>query len=217
MKSINEVNAVGRIIETGMDQYGHAAITVAIRGKRLAFLNFAIKDGLDPDLGVGDSVRIKGHCKAYRGYSQTRQGMANIQYFVADEIEREVSEMEKRFGIAGRFPPSHCRAYFAGEVMSSFVTRDPQWGKITVKVDGQGDDPNPSFIQLSYRNSWNFPPFDYERGDKVCIVASISTPQKELNGVQVKFENFVIEDIVRVEEGQEIHGEQEPGSEQVVA
>ena len=68
MKSINEVNAVGRIIETGMDQYGHAAITVAIRGKRLAFLNFAIKDGLDPDFGVGDSVRIQSDSPGHGEY-----------------------------------------------------------------------------------------------------------------------------------------------------
>ncbi len=202
MQNVNEIIAAGRIVNIGRNQYSHPAITIVVRGRRPAFIHFAFKDGwLDPDLAVGDSVRVKGHCKAYRYHNEVFDRMATIQYFIADEIERDETEMKKRFGIAGKFPePSHCRAYFAGEVANKLDTKDPKWGKLTVKVEGQGNDPRPSYIQMSYYKDWNLPPFDYEKGDKVCVVASISTPQKELDGVKVNFENVVVEDIVKIKE-----------------
>ena len=77
-------------------------------------------------------------------------------------------------------------------------TKDPNWGKLTVRVDGVGGDQRPSYIQMSYHKDRFLPPFDYRKGDEVCIVASISTTEKEFEGQSVYFENLIIEDIVRV-------------------
>jgi hypothetical protein len=106
----------------------------------------------------------------------------------------------ERFGVEGRYhTESRFAAYFRGEVTNTLDTRDPNWGKLTIKVDGTGRDKRPSYITLSYFKSRRLPAFDYLRGDKVCVYASISTPQKEFEGRTVNFENLVIEDIVRTE------------------
>lgn len=199
MESVNEVKACGRIIATGKDRRGYSTVTIVIRGIKPAIVRFVV-DNLSSSIGVGDNVQIKGYTKAYSYHNEIQDRWISVQYFVAESIEKRPTALMERFGVEGRYhTESRFEAYFQGEVTNTLDTRDPNWGKLTIKVDGTGRDRRPSYITLSYFKSKRLPAFDYLRGDKVCVYASISTPQKEFEGRTVNFENLVIEDIVRIE------------------
>ena len=199
MTTVNEVFATGKIISTGRDNRGYSSITIVIRGRHPAVVRFVV-DKLNSGIGVGDSVTIKGHTKAYSYYNEIQERRTYVQYFVADELTKNETELKEKFGIEGHhYKESSFRAYVAGEVYGSLETSDPKWCKLTVKVDGIGKDQRNSYITFSYFRSKRLPDFDYKKGDKVYLVASITTPQKELNGRTVNFENLVIEDIVKEE------------------
>lgn len=199
MATVNEVYANGRVIATGKDRRGYSTVTMVIRGRRPSVIRFVV-DNLSSSIGVGDNISVKGHTKAYSYHNEIHDKWTSVQYFIADSIEKNETEIMEHFGVPGRYyKDSHFRAYVSGEVTGTIETRDPKWGKLTVKVDGTGVDQRPSYITMSYFISRRLPAFDYQRGDKVCVVASISTPQKELDGRTINFENLIIEDIVKVD------------------
>lgn len=196
--TVNKVYATGKVIGTGKDRRGYSAITIVIRGRKPAVVRFVV-DRLDPKIGIGDNISVEGYTKAYSYHNEIQNRWTTIQYFVATSVKKNPTELMDVFGVQGRYyKESNFRAYVKGEVTNTIDTRDPNWGKLTVKVDGVGEDKRPSYITMSYYKSTHLPPFDYERGDVVCVAASISTPQKELEGRTVNFENIVIEDIVKV-------------------
>ena len=199
MQTVNEVIATGKIIGTGKNGLGYSTITMVIRGIKPAIIKFVVGN-LAPEIGIGDNVTVKGYTKAYSYHNEIKDRWVSVQYFVALEIKKNQPDLKERFGVEGRhYRNTFFQAYIAGTVTNTIETNDPNWAKLTVKVDGVGEDKRPSYITLSYLLNHRLPEFDYQRGDEVYISASISTPQKEFEGKVVNFENLIIEDIVKAE------------------
>lgn len=198
MQTANEVHARGKIIATGKDRRGYSTITMVIRGRRPAIIKFVV-DNLKSNIGIGDSVTVDGYTKAFSYHNEIQNKWTSVQYFVATSVKKNQTELKEKFGVESRYyGESSFRAYYAGEVSRRIDTNDPKWGKLTIKVDGTGEDKRASFITLSYLKTRMLPPFDYEKGDEVYIAASVNTPQKEIDGRTVNFENLTVEDIVKI-------------------
>lgn len=154
---------------------------------------------MNSGIGINDYVNVDGYVRAFNFYDEMRGRWTSYQEIIATKIEKADTELKKRFGVEGRYVcDSMFRAYMRGTVTNALQTSDKNWGKITIKVDGTGRDKRPSYVTFSYFISYHLPAFKYEKGDEVCLYASISTRDKEIDGVTRHFENLVIEDIAKI-------------------
>ena len=150
---------------------------------------------------VKDHVRIAGFCRAYGFYNESLGKPSYNQYFVAQTIEKDTTELEEKFGMAGRYYNTpFFRMYTKGIVESIIDTGNERWKKLKVRTCSHGIDQRQSTITFSYYTGGDLPECSYKRGDIVCLSASVSTPQKDMNGQKVSFENLTIEDIVLAED-----------------
>ena len=202
VETVNEVIARGRIVRTGIGRMGYAEIRLAIRGYEPIYVNFEVS-ALDPSIKIGDYVLVKGYTVGYSPYDDVNGRRYYVQYFVATEFQKDLPELTKHFGVrATNLSDDTMFHAFMKGVIESVTDSGKDWGNIRIRVNNSSDDQRPSRILLGYHKR-RIRNFDIQRGDIVCLFASLHTETKDVNGQPRDFEDLRVEDIVKVGESDE--------------
>lgn len=191
----NKVIVSGRLITERERKGGGKIVTIVSKNGKDVFLRFQVKSNdIIPPHKEHAHVKIVGHIESHT-YRDTDKKFKQLQNFIADEITLSKTMTEEIFGVKGKFfdYPS-CVAYIKGEIKK--VTDEDQWVRIVLAVDPDDKQHNTS-IRLSMRKLERQP--ELKKGDKICVVCSINTPRKEVNGKEMYFEDLNISDIAKIE------------------
>lgn len=217
IKTTNYVEASGKVIGIGRDAFGNKRLVLFIRGyqqRKAIYASFAISTNVQTEIKVGDRVNIKGHVVAYLYQNDLWRDRTNyIQYFVADEIEKDLNQIEKYFGVEGGFAykDPFITICLAGKIIHIRENEKSNWVNFTIQVPNYRDRPNQVRLQYSKKMRVG-QDVKIEEGDKVLIVAGMDSKRKEVNGETRTFEDFIIDDMIKAEGGFTVKRETEEGS-----
>lgn len=188
--SINEIEAVGRVISIKQRNDGNYTLTLVTQSGKDAFLRFLCPDSVIPQIKERAHVRVHGYIKSYTYKDSESERFKTGQRFIATKIIEEPTLVESKFGIKGRFfPTPDCKVYLKGTVQA--IRKDNEWYRIIIKVkDG---DVTFSNIQINMKEIDRQPTI--KENDVICCVCGVSSPKKELEGRTVYFENIQVSDI----------------------
>ena len=197
-------NASTIITQTGREGQVRAA-TVSPRGRRrredpdgtVATIVLGRQTDGPMDLRWNDEVEVRGHVVARSGYSRVWGGYTYQQDFVADEIRYSKTRIEAMTGIHAGFytGPDNFEACFQGIVTD--IKEKDGFMNLTLEVrdDSGAAGRRPSEIRVQYSIRAKVNNAGAEKGDEVCIIASLSTRQKESGGEMRRFANLHAEDL----------------------
>lgn len=201
----NYIKARGKIISIGRDNFGHDSIVLLITRatvNRPLKLSFALSKGLPLDVELRDYVNITGHVKAYKE-SNNEGGENYIQYLIADTVEKDVPELQKLYDTDQGFAheDSNIRVCLAGELIEKNHNKDAGWINIMVKVPSFDDQRDFYTVAAQYSEKMRVNDVDNKVGDKIALVAFMSSKTKIRNNIPIYFENFIVDDMFVVEDG----------------
>lgn len=200
-ETLNYFEMKGKIESIRDDGTGHARffINAYINKRDVNILVNAFE--VPSDIENGDTVVVKGYITVTPAEFR-RPGMRYRQRFYAEEIKKDVTEMERIFGTEGKHHSAdYFLAAFKGLIAGATKTNE-NWGKITIMVDNDNVQRYPSRIAMDYQIKGNryitLPDFDFKAGDRIQVICSVTTSEKEYDGELIHFQNLKIEDIQRV-------------------
>ncbi|MDO4647447.1 MAG: hypothetical protein Q4B26_02265 [Eubacteriales bacterium] len=206
--TVNEVTLRGRVVEMGFNNMGLPRLRILVRSntpaKPAAFDVVCTK--ASGDVRPHAYVMVKGFIRSIpRKRVEEGDRRTYIQYVEATEIKRVKTELEERFGVPGRYTSANFFiCHIEGYVVEA-VRTGKEWGNLVVRTDGVGTDKRPCYIRLNYHITRYLPDFDYVRGQRVCIYASMHSTERVVNGYERRFENLVVEDIARIDENGKLY------------
>lgn len=219
-ESMNRFEASGKITSIGVNRMGRSSITIVMRGrhnKQPDIIDIVLIKPLAFDIKRSDYVKVKGHIRSFRYYNDIRQRYVSVQYFVADEIEKDVPMLTQEFGIPGRhYSSSSFRAFVKGKVTHVLHVENSEWYKMRIETESMEEiDKRLSNIEVGYNASMRLPAFDFQAGDYVAAWVSVRTREKVVDHKKVHFEDLIVEDLARLDEnGKYLEKREEPaGSE----
>lgn len=221
----NKIVARGRVAGFGRDYQGRREIYLYIRGayqERPINVSFTYRD-LDPTIEKGDFIEVVGHAVSYfrrpshlSKASGRNERSTLVQYFVADKMTKLKTEIEEVFGVDGGFSYGRTffRIYISGEVASvrnsegSIVTpekksREVTFTRISVRTPATERNRRMNLITAQFTSRMRVADVPVNVGDKVVIVANLSSNKKNFNNEgrreTVYFMNLIIDDMVVTE------------------
>lgn len=190
--SINEVEITGRIVgkrEKGKDT---VSITLISYNGRDTYPKFLCRKELLPEIAEQPHIKlhIKGHLESYN--KKTPKGWIRQQRIVADEVNREETLTEKKFGAKGRFyKRAECFVNIKGKIRS--VIDDGDWYRYLIEVDNDHISRHPSVLKVSMKKIDRQPLVI--NGDTVCCVCTVATNKKGEKGHERFYEDIIVLDI----------------------
>lgn len=197
MKDENKIVADGRITYIRRSENGNTVFYLqSVDKANVRNIQFVYKGDFPDGIGIRKKVHVEGYVVAYKNAIEGGK-IDSIQYFVAEKVELQRSILEAEFGQTGHFlAKDSFKGVFSGTVSQVIRTENPKWGKLVVAINGR----RTSYVVFSYFLGGRLPEFDYEKGDRVCIMSGLSTIDKEVNGKKKHFQNLQIEDIAKMED-----------------
>ncbi len=196
---VNEIEAVGRVLAIRTNDMGFDTIRLQIREGVQSSIDFVSVSGRHR-ISRGDYVKVKAYIHGTRRYDGSRGRSTLIQTYMITDVEPATSLLEEKFGVAGRgSTTNYFRGYFAGEI-TAVITDNTRWVRIYVTVQNQEKQNDAVTVCLNYRTSAIMPNFEFKRGDFICVYASVSHNEKDLDGGVIHFQNLNVEDIIRLDE-----------------
>lgn len=202
MKTTNRVVADGRVIRLSTNRARrrtNLSVLICV-GEKRSLVNFVYDGQMPENIKLRDKVHITGYMVSYRDRDYSGD-MVSVQYFVAETIEKQKTEMEIMFGLEGTYTiADKFVGYFAGTVVRVFGN-DPRWGKMVLQVDEDNIDRRyPSRIVFNYMKE-RFGDLNLKTGDEICLVAGVNTPTKVFNSEEgpekIIFLDMIANDILR--------------------
>lgn len=198
---VNEFTARGIVLNIGYNEYHKRVLTLLVRERRDNTLKLDIN--LEKEIGRGiypkDRIVVSGYTRGFTYHNDALGKDSEVMYFVGTAIEKETTELSKRFGgeIGTFYPEPVFRSFVSGKIVNIVPPTDKNaWAKITVKTSGGGSDLRASNVILRYYTGGRLPVFDYQEGDAICCRLSAYTPEKEMkSGRIIRFQNLNVEDI----------------------
>lgn len=194
---MNKVTARGRIANIYRDERGNTTFSLTIvRRNRVDEMNFVYMGTLPPDIKSRDHVAIDGHVVSYRRRGRDGAPGRNVQYFVADKVERMKPFLEEMFGRKGYYyEPDFFVACFKGTVVN-VVNGGPKFGKLIIETEKEGKEPG-ARAALSYYKGGRLPRIEgIQESDIVSAVCNIFTPEPEEGKEGFRFEDLTVEDAI---------------------
>lgn len=201
MKNENKIIADGRITYIRKSANGNTVFYLqSVDKATVRNIQFTYMGDFPDEIGIRKKVHVEGYVVAYKKEGEGGK-VDPVQYFVAEKVELQRTLLELDFSQAGHFlEKDSFKGVFSGTICAVLRTQNPKWGKLNVAINGREVGRKTSYIDFSYFLDGRLPKFDYEQGDKVCIVTSLYTIDKEVNGKKKHFQNLQIEDIVKVKD-----------------
>ena len=88
MKTMNKVLAGGKVMKRGRNEDGFYEIKILTDFKSKRFVYFALREPLDPEIGIGDVVDIEGYIKSFSYKDEESDKFRKKQYFIAQKVEK---------------------------------------------------------------------------------------------------------------------------------
>lgn len=200
MKNENKIITDGRITYIRRTGKGNTVFNIqSVDKATVRDIHFTYKGELPEEIALRKKVHVEGYVVAYRNTLEDGK-FEPVQYFVAEKVELQKTLLEADFSQVGQFlEKDSFKGVFSGTVCGAPRTENPKWAKLVVAIDGREYGRRTAYIIFSYFLEGRLPKFDYKQGDKVCILTSLYTIDKEVNGKKKHFENLQIEDIAKVE------------------
>ena len=195
-KYVNKFELTGRVVATREDHYGNKMVTIFTKNGKDVYLKvrmdkevYAAIDGTNHAI-----VNITGHIVNKRVPSRVEKNKYILaQQFVADIVSPEKTLTDAFFGVKGKFHlPLSIKIYIRGILASSNVN-DKGWTRYVVDTF---NDKNKKTSIVTYLGKVDRRP-KVNNGDMVCMVCSLSTPKKEVNGKAINYEDIIVSDIAK--------------------
>ena len=191
----NEFVITGRLTSLRSRKNGdRQGVVISRNGNNDLFVHMIFpKDVLKENLKNRIHVRIRGHIRA-QIYTDEAKKLKYSQSFIADEIETDETLADKYFGIHGKFYPiPSCEICLKGKISNVLDNND--WMRYQIEIPEE--DGKKSSLRLSMKKIDRHP--DINKGDEVCVIGSLTTPKKEINGKNRTFEDILVMDIVKID------------------
>lgn len=195
-KYVNKFELTGRVVAIREDHYGNKMVTIFTKNGKDVYLKvrmdkevYAAIDGTNHAI-----VSITGHIVNKRVPSRVEKNKYILaQQFVADIVSPEKTLTDQYFGVKGKFHlPLSIKIYICGILASSNVN-DKGWTRYVVDTF---NDKNKKTSIVTYLGKVDRRP-KVNNGDMVCMVCSLSTPKKEVNGKAINYEDIIVSDIAK--------------------
>ena len=221
----NKVSARGRNIFIGQNDYGYKSVMLSIRGrdrKREVRVSFVLGTDLPSNVTMHSFVKIEGYVNANVYKNDVWNRSSYIQYFVADKIELDKTQLEEAFpedckGRGFAYARSFVNVALKGEIVKLTKSEDKSvegtgksrvWTRITLRVDPVKGKNRPSLVHMQYSSNMRVNDLSLNVGDKVCVVAIVSSKSKQSENVVSRknsrqhikyFEDIIVDDIAIIE------------------
>ncbi len=140
------------------------------------------------DIKPGMHIEVTGDIRVYQKRDPNGH-YSRRQYLFATDIKAASTMCKDKFDIKGNFfNEMSTRVYLSGKYVSSSVRSDG-WMSIDIKVSDSGLD----VVRVNMKKLSRQPVF--KKGDPICVVATVSTVNKEFGDKKIHFENIVVNDI----------------------
>lgn len=202
-KNVNYVEASGKIVGIGRDDYGRKRLVLFIRGyqqRRPIYASFAISKDVNIDFKVEDNVVIKGRIVAYLFENELWNGRTTYtQYLVADSVVPDETELKRVFDVDGGFAykDPYIRVYLRGEVIKKTINEQAGWINFILRIPNETGKTNEVRLQFSKRMRVN--DVEFEEGDEMVVFGTMSSKRKNINGQVRSFEDFIVDDMAKIE------------------
>ena len=217
----NKVFARGRVLGIGKDSYGRPRFILYIRSnssRPASYVSFSLEKIALGDIRTNDVIEVEGHMVAYQIRNRVWDRTSYTQYIVADSIRMCDTQLKQVFGYDGGFAygRQYIKVCLAGKV-ESVVTREAakpagaaenakpgsksEWSTITIRV--QENKKRPCSIKVQYSPRMRVNDVKCEKGDEVCLVATVNSRKIEKDGTTRYYENIVVDDIGIVSKAEE--------------
>ncbi len=193
---MNKFVAVGRLINTGLGDYGYSEARIIVKRKKPedAFLRVTLETTLDPSIQYDDVVRVEGYVRGY-SFKDTDDKWKIHQYLVATKVEHATGDMMEVFGVKDHFaPPNYIKIFLSGKV-TSVSDLGHEWKGINISIDGDKEEPDVASFTLhdnvrldEYR--------EILKGDEIVVSLTLRTPPpKIIDGKKIYHNNLISNDI----------------------
>lgn len=195
-KNVNGINARGRVLGIGKDNYGRPRFILFIRAnssRPASYVSFSLDKISLGDIRVGDFVDVEGHIVAYNTRSRVWDRNIYTQYMVADKVELCRTRLKKIYGFDGgfAFDRPYIDVYVSGKV-TDIESREGR-NTLSILVEEKGKRPNTINVQYSDRMRVN--DVKPSKGDEICLVGTIYTKKTDKDGSTRYYENIIVDDM----------------------
>lgn len=188
------VNANGRVISEKPRKDGKVVLTLLVKKEKDAgrntYARFICDPSIIPEHRLRAHLKISGHLN--RTFTHVGDNKLNSQEFIADTIEIDKTLTDKYFGVHGKFyAAENIEIALCGSIRN--IREDNGWIRLLIDVSNT-DETNS--IPISMRKPDRMPNIDKDK--EVAVVATLSSPKKNIGGKDVYFENLIAIDIAMV-------------------
>lgn len=194
MTTRNELFAKGKIVRIFKKKTGASILIVkSFSGKRV-YLKFVVPAEKNLNYHEDDVVSIEGYVRAYSHNGEN--GWSVHQYPIVDRMRKE-NKSTSAFNDNAELTsgPLRCDYTIKGTVVG-YSPEQTGWARLTVRVDEDHDTRKTSYVHISMKASDRFPVI--KKGDMISASCNIETPVKVIRGEKTYFQDYIVNDIVVV-------------------